>query len=153
MHWKYSLPKSALLFRPLQTVILNEMIGWRNICCGRVCLLMLVFGLRNVMTIPSLFLIFIYSVGDCWFLRISWMPRRSRFISTPHQARRFLPAEVSSSSKNKGTVRSPQRRSPSCSQYSFPKGSESPFWREGSSPQSILYQCLLTFQFYQPVTE
>ena len=44
-----------------------------------------------------------------------------------------LAAEVGSSSNSKGTVRSPQRRSPS-SQYSFPKGSESPNWRERSSP-------------------
>ena len=44
-----------------------------------------------------------------------------------------LAAEIGSSSNNKGTVRSPQRRSPS-SQYSFPKGSESPNWRERSSP-------------------
>ena len=43
-----------------------------------------------------------------------------------------LAAEIGSSSNNKGTVRSPQR-SPS-SQYSFPKGSESPNWRERSSP-------------------
>ena len=43
-----------------------------------------------------------------------------------------LAAEVGSSSNSKGTVRSPQRRSPS-SQYSFPKGSESPIWRERSS--------------------
>ena len=43
-----------------------------------------------------------------------------------------LAAEISSSSNSKGTVRSPQRRSPS-SQYSFPKGSESPNWRERSS--------------------
>ena len=38
-----------------------------------------------------------------------------------------LAAEVGSSSNSKGTVRSPQWRSPS-SQYSFPKGSESPNW-------------------------
>ena len=44
-------------------------------------------------------------------------------------------AEVGSSSNSKGTVRSPQRRSPS-RQYSFPKGSESPNWRERSSPQT-----------------
>ena len=44
-----------------------------------------------------------------------------------------LAAEVGSSSNSKGTVRSPQRRIPS-SQYSFPKGSESPNWRERSSP-------------------
>ena len=44
-----------------------------------------------------------------------------------------LAAEIGSSSNSKGTVRSPQRRSPS-SQYSFPKGSESPNWRERSSP-------------------
>ena len=44
-----------------------------------------------------------------------------------------LAAEIGSSSDSKGTVRSPQRRSPS-SQYSFPKGSESPNWRERSSP-------------------
>ena len=44
-----------------------------------------------------------------------------------------LAAEISSSSNSKGTVRSPQRRSPS-SQYSFPKGSESPNWRERSTP-------------------
>ena len=44
-----------------------------------------------------------------------------------------LAAEVGSSSNSKGTVRSPQRRSPS-RQYSFPKGSESPNWRERSSP-------------------
>ena len=43
-----------------------------------------------------------------------------------------LAAEISSSSNSKGTVRSPQWRSPS-SQYSFPKGSESPNWRERSS--------------------
>ena len=42
-------------------------------------------------------------------------------------------AEVGSSSNSKGTVRSPQRRSPS-RQYSFPKGSESPNWKERSSP-------------------
>ena len=46
-----------------------------------------------------------------------------------------LAAEIGSSSNSKGTVRSPQRRSPS-SQYSFPKGSESPNWRERSSPQT-----------------
>ena len=44
-----------------------------------------------------------------------------------------LAAVVGSSSNSKGTVRSPQRRSPS-SQYSFPKGSESPNWRERNSP-------------------
>ena len=44
-----------------------------------------------------------------------------------------LAAEIGSSSNSKGTVRSPQRRIPS-SQYSFPKGSESPNWRERSSP-------------------
>ena len=44
-----------------------------------------------------------------------------------------LAAEVGSSSNSKGTVRSPQRRSPSV-QYLFPKGSESPNWRERSSP-------------------
>ena len=44
-----------------------------------------------------------------------------------------LAAAVGSSSNSKGTVRSPQRRIPS-SQYSFPKGSESPNWRERSSP-------------------
>ena len=44
-----------------------------------------------------------------------------------------LAAEIGSSSNSKGTVRSPQWRSPS-SQYSFPKGSESPNWRERSSP-------------------
>ena len=44
-----------------------------------------------------------------------------------------LAAEVGSSSNSKGTVRSPQWRSPS-SQYSFPKGSKSPNWRERSSP-------------------
>ena len=42
-------------------------------------------------------------------------------------------AEVGSSSNSKGTVRSPQRQSPSV-QYLFPKGSESPNWRERSSP-------------------
>ena len=47
-----------------------------------------------------------------------------------------LAAEVGSSSNSKGTVRSPQRRSPS-SQYSFPKGSESPNWRERSSPPTL----------------
>ena len=47
-----------------------------------------------------------------------------------------LAAEISSSSNSKGTVRSPQRRSPS-SQYSFPKGSESPNWRERSSPPTL----------------
>ena len=46
-----------------------------------------------------------------------------------------LAAEIGSFSNSKGTVRSPQRRSPSTSsQYSFPKGSESPNWRERSSP-------------------
>ena len=44
-----------------------------------------------------------------------------------------LAAEVGSSSNSKGIVTSPQRRIPS-SQYSFPKGSESPNWRERSSP-------------------
>ena len=44
-----------------------------------------------------------------------------------------LAAEVGSSSNSKGTVRSPQRQSPSV-QYLFPKGSESPNWRERSSP-------------------
>ena len=48
-----------------------------------------------------------------------------------------LAAVVGSSSNSKGTVRSPQRRSPS-SQYSFPKGSESPNWRERSSPLTQL---------------
>ena len=43
-----------------------------------------------------------------------------------------LAAEVGSSSYSKGTVRSPQQWIP-CSQYSFPKGSESPNWRERSS--------------------
>ena len=47
-----------------------------------------------------------------------------------------LAAEIGSSSNSKGTVRSPQRRSPS-SQYSFPKGSESPNWRERSSPPTL----------------
>ena len=42
-----------------------DLIGWQNICCGKVCLLTLVFGLTNVMMISSLLLIFIYSVGDC----------------------------------------------------------------------------------------
>ena len=46
-----------------------------------------------------------------------------------------LAAELGSSSNSKGTVRSSQRRSPS-SQYSFPMGSESPNWRERSSPQT-----------------
>ena len=66
--WKYSIPKSALLLHPLQMVILNDLIGWQNICCGKVCLLMLVLGLTNVMMIPSFLLIFIYSVGDCWMI-------------------------------------------------------------------------------------
>ena len=47
-----------------------------------------------------------------------------------------LAAEIGSSSNSKGTVRSPQRRSPS-SQYSFPKGSESPNWRKRSSPPTL----------------
>ena len=44
-----------------------------------------------------------------------------------------LAAEIVSSSNSKRTVGSPTRRSPS-SQYSFPKGSEYPNWRESSSP-------------------
>ena len=55
-----------------------------------------------------------------------------------------LAAVVGWSSNSKGTVRSPQRRSP-FSQYSscsFPKGSESPNWRE----RSILTQCLLDWR-------
>ena len=43
-------------------MILNDLIGWQN-TCGKVCLLMLLFGWTNVMMIPSLLLIFIYSVG------------------------------------------------------------------------------------------
>ena len=52
--------------------------------------------------------------------------------STPH----VLAAEVGSSSNDEGTVRSPQRQSPSSNQYAFPKGSESPNWRERSSSQT-----------------
>ena len=89
---------------------------------------MLVFWLRNVMLIPSLLLVFMNSVGDCWMLR--------RRISTPDLACWFCAVEVGSSSNNEGTLRSPQGRSPSSSQFSFPKGSESPNCRERISPQT-----------------
>ena len=47
-----------------------------------------------------------------------------------------LAEEIGSSLNSKGTVRSPQRQSPSV-QYLFPKGSESPNWRERSSPPTL----------------
>ena len=62
-------------------VILSDMIGWQNICCGRVCLLILNFDFKNVKTITSLFLIFMNSVGNCWFLRRQGMLQYNRLVS------------------------------------------------------------------------
>ena len=94
------------MLHPLHLVMLDDLIGWQSIWCGRVWMLMSTFGLNNVMMITSLslFLWWIRSQGVCYsegrvHLNATgsfWHPVYSSYFGHRSWATKFVNVFVSS---------------------------------------------------------